>query len=94
MDNQKILTPIKAIRAKCIDCMCGLTHEVKLCPVTDCSLWPYRMGHNPNRKGKGGKFAPKDAIQVEVLRDKETGDIWYATVDASEISEGEEGYRE
>lgn len=64
MDNQKILTPIKAIRAKCIDCMCGLTHEVKLCPVTDCSLWPYRMGHNPNRKGKGGKFAPKTPTQL------------------------------
>lgn len=62
MSEQKILTPIKAIRAKCIDCMCGLTHEVKLCPVTDCSLWPYRMGHNPNRAGIRSKsaFQPRE----------------------------------
>ena len=44
------LTPIKAIRAKCIDCCCGQKNEVKLCTVTDCSLYPYRLGHNPNRK--------------------------------------------
>ena len=58
MDNAetKILTPVKAIRAKCLDCMCGSAQEVRLCPVTDCSLYPYRLGHNPNRKGLGGKF--------------------------------------
>ncbi len=49
------LTPIKAIRAKCLDCMCGQPKEVRLCPMTDCSLYPYRMGKNPNRAGIGGK---------------------------------------
>ena len=44
------LTPIKAIRAKCIDCCAGQKNEVKLCPATDCGLHPYRLGHNPNRK--------------------------------------------
>lgn len=58
MDNAelKILTPIKAIRAKCLDCMCNQATEVRLCPLTDCSLYPYRMGHNPNRKGMGGNI--------------------------------------
>lgn len=50
----EILTPIKAIRAHCLDCMCGQVNEVRLCPISDCPLYPYRMGHNPNRKGKGG----------------------------------------
>ncbi len=50
----EILTPMKAIRAKCLDCMCGQVNEVRLCPSTDCPLYPYRMGHNPSRKGKGG----------------------------------------
>lgn len=61
-----IITPVKAIRAKCLDCCCGSAQEVKLCPVTDCSLYPYRMGHNPNRKGKGGNpanFAPPSPAQ-------------------------------
>ncbi|MGO5358551.1 hypothetical protein ACTQYZ_04545 [Anaerofustis sp. LCP19S3_F7] len=27
----KILTPLKAIRAKCMDCCCGQAKEIKLC---------------------------------------------------------------
>ena len=50
----EILSPLKSIRAKCTDCMCGQLAEVRLCPCTDCPLYPYRMGHNPNRKGIGG----------------------------------------
>jgi len=45
------LTPIKAIRAKCLDCCCGMANEVKLCTADKCPLYPYRMGHNPNRAG-------------------------------------------
>lgn len=63
-----ILTPMKAIRAKCLDCMCGQGNEVRLRPVTDCSLYPYRMGHNPSRKGKGGNpanFAKISAVEPE-----------------------------
>lgn len=40
-------TPIKAIRKKCIECSCGQTSEVKLCPMEDCPLYPFRMGKNP-----------------------------------------------
>ena len=41
------LTPVKAIRAKCLDCSEGSSKEVKLCPVTACPLYPYRNGHRP-----------------------------------------------
>ena len=47
---ESILTPIKAIRAYCLGCCCGSYQEVQLCPVTDCELYPYRLGHNPNIK--------------------------------------------
>lgn len=43
------LTPIKAIRAWCLECVCGVASEVKLCPSEDCPLYPYRLGKNPNR---------------------------------------------
>jgi len=49
------MTPLKAIRAKCLDCCCGQANEVRLCPSSDCTLWPYRLGHNPARKGLGNK---------------------------------------
>ena len=39
-------TPIKAIRAKCLDCSAGNEAEIRKCPVYRCPLWPYRMGVN------------------------------------------------
>jgi hypothetical protein len=44
---EKRLTPIKAIRAKCLDCSCDSFSEVKLCPDKECALYPYRMGKRP-----------------------------------------------
>ena len=76
MENNGILTPIKAIRSHCLDCMCGQATEVRLCPVADCSLYPYRMGHNPNRKGKSGNaghFAPKSTAQPHESEQGENG---------------------
>ena len=40
------MTPLKAIREKCLDCCCGQVQEVKLCPAEDCSLYPFRFGKN------------------------------------------------
>jgi hypothetical protein len=41
------MTPMKAIRAKCIDCCCGEKKEIRYCPIERCPLWPYRMGKRP-----------------------------------------------
>jgi hypothetical protein len=49
--NRK-LTPMKAIRQKCLDCCCGSKKEVRLCPSDDCSLWPYRFGKRPTAAQK------------------------------------------
>ena len=45
-----ITNPVKAIRAKCLDCCCGQANEVKLCPCSDCPLYPFRFGKNPYRQ--------------------------------------------
>lgn len=42
------LTPIKAIRAKCLDCCCGQVKEIRECSIPRCSLYPYRMGKRPH----------------------------------------------
>lgn len=41
------LTPMRAIRAKCLDCVAQQPAEVRLCIDEKCPLWPYRMGHRP-----------------------------------------------
>jgi hypothetical protein len=43
----KRLTPVKSIRAKCLDCCCQQPGEVRKCPVENCALHPFRMGHRP-----------------------------------------------
>jgi len=55
MNEQKILTPIKAIRAKCLDCSNNQWTEVERCPVTKCALHPYKLGHRPGWEKKKGK---------------------------------------
>ena len=45
------LTPIKAIRAKCLDCCCGHPSEVRICTAVKCPLYPYRMGKRPKMGG-------------------------------------------
>ena len=35
-EDQKILTPLRAIRAKCVDCSAGSMKEVRECVMLDC----------------------------------------------------------
>lgn len=58
------LTPIKAIRAKCLDCSGGQFKEVRLCPVQDCPLYEYRSGHRP----KGEELTTADPDEKEAQR--------------------------
>ena len=43
----KNLTPMKSIRLKCLDCTCNQPREIRLCPIENCPLYPYRMGKRP-----------------------------------------------
>ena len=52
VEDNVITNPVKAIKAKCIDCCCGSQREVKLCTAKECALYPFRMGRNPYRKKK------------------------------------------
>ena len=46
---KEITNPVKAIRAKCLDCCCGSRSEVELCTCDSCPLYPFRFGKNPYR---------------------------------------------
>ncbi len=56
------MTPLKSIRAKCLDCCCGNMAEVNRCPAENCALHPYRFGRNPNIKREC------TAAQLEALK--------------------------
>ncbi len=40
-------SPIKAIRAKCVECSGNNVAEVRKCVSVHCALWPMRMGVSP-----------------------------------------------
>jgi hypothetical protein len=44
------MSPLQALRARCVDCCGGQANEVALCLAVDCPAWPSRMGVNPWRK--------------------------------------------
>jgi hypothetical protein len=59
--GHKPISPLKALRLRCIDCCADQPSEVRLCTAVACPSWPFRMGANPWRK------EPSDA-QLEARR--------------------------
>ena len=41
------VSPLRALRLKCLDCCNGSAREVRLCTAVDCPSWPFWMGRNP-----------------------------------------------
>lgn len=46
------LTPLKAIKLHCLDCVCYDRNEVTKCGNVDCPLHEFRFGRNPRHKGR------------------------------------------
>lgn len=67
-----MLTPIKAIRQKCLDCCCGHTAEVRNCAVKNCAIYPYRMGHRPKaEESTSGQTFPEKPHDTRRILDAE-----------------------
>ena len=61
------LSPLKAIRAWCIECSQGSESEARKCPAARCPNWIYRMGKNPlDPRFKRKEKAPDKAQQRQV----------------------------
>lgn len=65
------MTPIQAIRAKCLDCCCCQVNEVKLCTAIRCPLWPFRLGKNPNIKPREYTEEQREAMRQRLKRTME-----------------------
>jgi hypothetical protein len=44
------MSPMQAIRAKCLDCCAGSADEARKCVAMTCPSWPFRTGKNPWRE--------------------------------------------
>lgn len=48
--GHKPMSPMKAIRLRCLDCCAEQPSEVRRCTAVTCPSWPFRMGKNPWRQ--------------------------------------------
>ena len=83
--EEKRISPLKAIRLKCLDCCCGSSNEVKLCPARGCPLHPFREGINPNRKPREYTEDQKAAMVARLRKNTPTNT---REKSANSISEG------
>jgi len=66
--EEKRISPLKAIRLKCLDCSCGSSNEVKLCSVVNCPLYPFREGHNPYTKKREWTEDQREAQRQRIAK--------------------------
>lgn len=59
------VSPLRALRLKCLDCCNESAQEVRLCTAVDCASWPFRLGKNPWRR----KLDPQEraALQARLV---------------------------
>jgi hypothetical protein len=57
------LTPIKAIRQQCLECVGWQVKEITDCTSTLCPLFPFRMGKTHSGRA-GGKNFLKSTLQT------------------------------
>jgi hypothetical protein len=60
--------PLKAIRARCLDCCCGDGSEVRKCTAIECPSWPFRMGVNPFRQKRSLSPEQKQVMAERLAR--------------------------
>ena len=41
---------LKSIRLYCLDCTGGSKRDVRMCPISQCPMWPYRFGRQPKEQ--------------------------------------------
>ncbi len=69
----KALTPVKAIRKKCLECAGQRYLYIRYCEHAECPLFAFRMGRNPKRKGIGGKVRESLKLPTQVMSFSEKG---------------------
>ena len=62
----KEITPMKAIRLKCLDCSCGSNEEVKNCFAKKCPLYQFRFGYKLDENGNRRKRDLTDEQRQEM----------------------------
>ena len=72
MEIQYQKNPVKAIRAKCIDCCGGMMSMVQDCGIPSCPIYPFRSGKNPFRSKKEMSEEQKEAVKERLAKSRKS----------------------
>ncbi|SDB39811.1 hypothetical protein SAMN05660653_01894 [Desulfonatronum thiosulfatophilum] len=71
--KRTLRNPLKAIRAKCLECCGGSPKEVRLCTDASCVLHPFRTGKNPFPRRK--RALAKQTPEASAIGSSETSQV-------------------
>ena len=69
------MTPLKAIKAWCLDCSGGERKEVVKCTCNDCPLFPFRLGKNTLAKKREYTPEQKAEMAARLKKARENKDV-------------------
>ena len=72
MEIQYQKNPVKAIRAKCIDCCGGMMSMVQNCGIPSCPTYPFRFGKNPFRTKKEMSEEQREAVKERLAKSRKS----------------------
>ena len=72
MEIQYQKNPVKAIRAKCIDCCGGMMSMVQDCGIPSCPIYPFRSGKNPFRTKKEMSEEQRKAVKERLAKSRKS----------------------
>jgi hypothetical protein len=75
--GHKQMSPLEAIRLKCLDCCSYQPSEVRLCEAVTCPLWPFRAGKHPYTKARlqEADSGATSAGVIDLAQDSPSGKI-------------------
>jgi len=68
--GEVVPNPLRAIRKHCVECSGGVIPEVKLCQITKCYCFPFRMGRNPYRITRKLTKEQKDRLATRLSKSR------------------------
>ena len=93
------ISPLRALRMRCIDCSGDSANEVRLCTAVQCPAWPFRMGKNPwrsplseARRNQARTLADRRAglaVEQRAVRHGDASKVAVATTLAADIRVGQ-----
>jgi len=72
---ERASTALKSIRAKCLECSCGSVAEVRACGLSNCPLYRFRFGRNPNIGKREMSAAQREAARDRLAKAREGREV-------------------